>query len=44
MELKNFIASGDIYDVYESDGMAVRVYKDAKYKEKCLMRRSHTQG
>ena len=36
MELKNFIASGDIYDVYESDGMAVRVYKDAKYKEKCL--------
>lgn len=36
MELRNFIASGDIYDVYESDGMAVRVYKDAKYKEKCL--------
>lgn len=36
MELKNFIASGDIYDVYESDGMAVRVYKDEKYKEKCL--------
>ena len=36
MELKNFIASGDIYDVYESDGCAVRVYKDAKYKEKCL--------
>ena len=36
MELRNFIASGDIYDVYESDGMAIRVYKDAKYKEKCL--------
>lgn len=36
MELKNFIASGDIYDVYESDGLAVRVYKDEKYKEKCL--------
>lgn len=36
MELKNFIASGDIYDVYESDGKAIRVYKDEKYKEKCL--------
>jgi hypothetical protein len=36
MELKNFIAEGDIYDVYESDGLAVRVYKDQKYKEKCL--------
>lgn len=36
MELKNFIASGDFYDVYESDGRAIRVYKDAKYKEKCL--------
>lgn len=36
MELKNFVASGDIYDVYESDGLAIRVYKDEKYKEKCL--------
>ena len=36
MELKNFVASGDFYDVYESDGCAVRVYRDAKYKEKCL--------
>ncbi len=36
MELKNFIASGDIYDVYESDGQAIRVYQDEKYKEKCL--------
>lgn len=36
MELKNFIAEGTIYDVYESDGMAVRVYKKPEYKEKCL--------
>lgn len=36
MELKNFVAGGDIYDVYESDGLAVRVYKEEKYKEKCL--------
>ncbi|MCD7742558.1 MAG: aminoglycoside phosphotransferase family protein [Ruminococcus sp.] len=36
MELKNFVAGSDIYDVYESDGLAVRVYKDEKYKEKCL--------
>lgn len=36
MELKNFVASGDFYDVYESDGCAVKVYRDAKYKEKCL--------
>lgn len=36
MELKNFVASGDIYDVYESDGLAIRVYNDEKYKEKCL--------
>lgn len=36
MELKNFVASRDIYDVYESDGLAIRVYKDEKYKEKCL--------
>ena len=37
MEERKFIASGDIYDVYESgDGKAVRIYRDAKYKEKCL--------
>ena len=27
MKLDNFVASSDIYDVYESDGMAVRIYK-----------------
>lgn len=36
IELKNFIASSDIYDVYESDGMAVRIYNKPEYKEKCL--------
>lgn len=36
MELKNFIASGDIYDVYEDGDKAIRVYKKAEYKEKCL--------
>ena len=36
MELKNFIAGSDIYDVYESDGLAIRVYKKPEYKEKCL--------
>lgn len=36
MELKNHIAESALYDVYESDGMAVRVYKKPDYKEKCL--------
>ncbi|MGN0594498.1 MAG: phosphotransferase family protein [Hominimerdicola sp.] len=36
VELINFVASGEIYDVYEYDGLAVRVYKKAEYKEKCL--------
>lgn len=36
MKLDNFVASSDIYDVYESDGMAVRIYKKPEYKEKCL--------
>lgn len=36
MELKNFIGSGDIYDIYESDGKAVRVYRSPEHKEKCL--------
>lgn len=36
IELKNFVASSDIYDVYESDGLAIRVYKKPEYKEKCL--------
>ena len=36
IELKNFIASSGIYDVYESDGLAVRVYSKPEYKEKCL--------
>ena len=38
MKLDNFVASSDIYDVYESDGMAVRIYK----KPVC-MRLLHTQ-
>ena len=36
MELKNYVAESELYDVYESDGMAVRVYKKPEYKEKCL--------
>ena len=36
MKLDNFVASSDIYDVYESDGMADRNYKKPEYKEKCL--------
>lgn len=36
MELKNFIAHGDIYDIYESDGKSIRVYNKPEYKEKCL--------
>ena len=36
MELKNFIAGNDIYDVYENDGLAIRLYKKPEYKEKCL--------
>ncbi|WP_124101040.1 aminoglycoside phosphotransferase [Ruminococcus sp. Marseille-P6503] len=36
MELKNFIVSSELYDVYESDGLAVRIYKKPEYKEKCL--------
>lgn len=36
MELKNFIAHGDIYDVYELDGLFIRVYNKPEYKEKCL--------
>lgn len=36
MELKNYVAGNEIYDVYESDGLAVRVYKKPEYKEKCL--------
>ena len=36
MELKNLIAHGDIYDVYESDGRSIRVYNNPEYKEKCL--------
>jgi len=36
MKLDNFVAYSDIYDVYESDGMAVRIYKKPEYKEKCL--------
>lgn len=36
MKLDNFVASSDIYDVYESYGMAVRIYKKPEYKEKCL--------
>ncbi len=36
MELKKPVASNEIYDVYESAGLAVRVYKKPEYKEKCL--------
>lgn len=36
MELTNLISNGDFYDVYKSEGQAVRVYRDAQYKEKCL--------
>ncbi|MBR1739571.1 MAG: phosphotransferase [Ruminococcus sp.] len=36
MELKNFIAHGDIYDVYEQDGKSINVYTRPEYKEKCL--------
>ena len=43
MKLDNFVASSDIYDVYESDGMAVRIYKKPEYKEKCLYALLHTQ-
>lgn len=38
MELKNFIAEGTIYDVYESDGMAVRLYKSLNTKKNVYMR------
>lgn len=36
MELKNLIARGDNIEVYECDGMAVKVFNDPKLKEKCL--------
>ena len=36
IELKKLIAQGEIYDVYESDGLAVRIYNKPEYKEKCL--------
>lgn len=36
MELKKFIAEGDIYDVYEDGSRCIRVYKKPEYKEKCL--------
>lgn len=36
MELKNFIAHGDIYDIYRQDGLSINVYNDPSYKEKCL--------
>ncbi|MBQ9375785.1 MAG: phosphotransferase [Ruminococcus sp.] len=36
MELKNLVAQSELYDVYKSDNMAVRVYKKPEYKEKCL--------
>ncbi len=36
MELKNFVVSSELYDVYESDGLAIRIYKKPEYKEKCL--------
>lgn len=36
MELNNFIAHGDIYDVYREGGLSIRVYQKPEYKEKCL--------
>lgn len=36
IELKKLIAKNEIYDVYESDGMAIRAYNKPEYKEKCL--------
>lgn len=36
IELKNLIAENEIYNVYESDGLAVRAYNKPEYKEKCL--------
>lgn len=36
MELKNFIAHGDIYDIYECDGKSINIYNKPEYKEKCL--------
>ena len=36
MELKNLIAHGDIYDIYESEGKSINVYLKPEYKEKCL--------
>ena len=36
MSDRRFIAASDIYDIYEENGMAVRIYKGPQYKEKCL--------
>ena len=36
MAEKQFIASSDIYDIYKVGDKAVRIYKGAQYKEKCL--------
>ena len=36
MELKKFIAHGDIYDIYECDDKAINIYNKPEYKEKCL--------
>ena len=33
---KRFIASSEIYDIYQDGDKAVRIYKGAQYKEKCL--------
>ena len=36
MAEKQFIASSDIYDIYKVGDKAVRIYKGAQYKQKCL--------
>ncbi|MGN1114204.1 MAG: phosphotransferase family protein [Oscillospiraceae bacterium] len=36
MKLENHVSESPWYDVYEKDGMAVRVYKKPEYKERCL--------
>ena len=36
MELKNHITTKQEYSIYKEGNMAIRVYNDAKLKEKCL--------
>lgn len=36
MKLTNYVTSKDEYDIYKEDGMCIKVFKEEKYKEKCL--------